>query len=270
MFYPTVEWMSKKYNELNNDLFDNELKGCEFEVFYTGLGANGNFIGFFTFNGVHLFYNEYDRLLYKKVGRKKIYVNRDNFVELCRPVIQFNGHYQATEDAWVNTLIHEMCHYCDAMDGYVQKQAHGPSWKDICRKIEYKTNGKYTISTLINTDEMKDFILDEKIKNRNETRINNKISRMSVYISFLTDNSIIFTTTSNKKLKECILNYGKTDCAEIIESDDNTLIRSLYDHGYKTDFRTYKYYKLINDDEVDKIIRDRQYKYDVLFKLKDN
>lgn len=40
-FKPTIEWMTQKYDELNQELFEGELGHCDFELFTSGKGSGG-------------------------------------------------------------------------------------------------------------------------------------------------------------------------------------------------------------------------------------
>ena len=44
---PTVEWMARKYDEMNQTLFGGELGACSFKIFTTGKGSQGGVLGWF-------------------------------------------------------------------------------------------------------------------------------------------------------------------------------------------------------------------------------
>ena len=44
-FKPTTAWMEEKYAEMNDLLFDGKLMGCDFGIFTTGRGSEGNHCG---------------------------------------------------------------------------------------------------------------------------------------------------------------------------------------------------------------------------------
>ena len=130
-FKPTTEWMSQKYNEMNSQLFDNRLGECNFRIFTTGKGSQGRVLGRFGLDGL----NYKDIRISKYTGKmyipgnwyhSEININKNNFIEVCEPYIELNGNYSATEEGWLNTLIHEMCHYYTYMNGICPKQSHGP------------------------------------------------------------------------------------------------------------------------------------------------
>ena len=47
----TVEWMAKKYEEMNQQLFGGALGACRFKVFTTGKGSQGGTLGWFKITG---------------------------------------------------------------------------------------------------------------------------------------------------------------------------------------------------------------------------
>ena len=40
-FKPNVQWMAKKYKEMNQKLFYGQLGDCDFGIFTTGKGSEG-------------------------------------------------------------------------------------------------------------------------------------------------------------------------------------------------------------------------------------
>lgn len=64
-FKPTVEWMGKKYNEMNMQLFNNELGDCNFAIFTTGRGSEGGVLGWFKITAKNIRANRSDRHMFK-------------------------------------------------------------------------------------------------------------------------------------------------------------------------------------------------------------
>lgn len=133
---PTTSWMKEKYNELNDWLFGGFLGPCQFEVFTTGKGSQGRTLGHFYMNGRGLKYEKYGRrMFYQDWDGSKIYISPQTFYVYCKPVIGLNGNYSATEQALLNTLLHEMCHYYVYYKGIYPTQAHEQNLKIL--HIEY-------------------------------------------------------------------------------------------------------------------------------------
>ena len=109
-FKPNIQWMAKKYEEMNQELFYGQLGDCDFGIFTTGEGSEGNTLGRFKTKGDNIRIDRYSRRIFIN-GWERIYIDRNNFVELCRPTIELNGNYSGTEHGFLATLVHEMCHY---------------------------------------------------------------------------------------------------------------------------------------------------------------
>ena len=67
-FKPTVEWMTARYAEMNNELFGGELGECSFAIFTTGRGSEGGTLGWFKITGRGIYINRYSRKMYKNNG----------------------------------------------------------------------------------------------------------------------------------------------------------------------------------------------------------
>jgi len=120
-FKPTVSWMEEKYKEFNESLFLNSLGDCIFSVKPISDKAYGRF----QLTAPGLYIESWSRRLYVNIPYGQIankYVNSDIFFQEAQPMITLNGNYLATEEAWENTLVHEMCHYYTYKDGRVPKQ----------------------------------------------------------------------------------------------------------------------------------------------------
>lgn len=250
---PTVEWMAKKYEEMNSRLFDNRLGECNFRIFTSGKGSQGSRLGCFGFDSRNIRINIHTRRMFipGTWGHDDIIINQLNF-EICKPYIALNGNYSATEEAWLNTLIHEMCHYYTYMNGRAPKQGHGPEFRSIASYVAANSNGTITIERLASAEKMKNFELDDEFKEKCERRVQNKINRLQCIIIETNSNEHELTLSSNDDVIKKVINYNTNKCKRILWSADSNLIKTLYDFGYKKNFRTYRYWTM-SQDKWDKI-----------------
>ena len=258
-FKPTIEWMTQKYNEMNSQLFDNKLGECNFRIFTTGKGSQGRHLGYFELENRNIRISSYTGRMFipGTWNYSEININKNNFVEVCEPYIALNGNYSATEKGWLNTLIHEMCHYYTYMNGICPKQGHGPEFRQIASYVSYKSNGSITIERLANAEKMSNFELDDEFKEKRERRVQNKINRLQCIIIETKSGEHELTLTSNDDLVRKIIEfnsngYRSNKCKKILWASDPDLIKSLYDLGYKSSMRTYRYWTM-NQDKWDKI-----------------
>ena len=250
-FKPTTEWMAQKYNEMNSQLFDNRLGECHFRVFTTGTGSQGRRLGYFGLKNRNIRVSKYTRRMFipGTWNYNEININKSNFFEVCDPYIELNGNYSATEKGWLNTLIHEMCHYYTYMNGLCPKQGHGPEFRQIASYVSYKSNGTITIERLANAEEMSDFELDKDFKEKIERRNTNKINRLQCIIIETNSDNHELTLTSNDSLLKKIIEINTNgerskNCKRILWTSDSNLIKTLFDLGYKKNLRTYRYWTM--------------------------
>ena len=167
---PTIEWMSEKYDEMNTKLFNGKLDACDFEIFTSGKGSQGRTLGHFCLCSPGLKIKRNGGRMYKpgtwENNYEDIFINADNFYNICHPKIGLNGNYSATEDGWLNTLIHEMCHYYTYMDGWAPKQAHGWEFRNIAYTVSSRSGGLITITRLASAEKMENFELDAEIQQK--------------------------------------------------------------------------------------------------------
>lgn len=260
---PTVEWMREKYDELNSWLFGGELGGCNFNVFTTGDGSQGGTLGWFKLTGNDVYIDRNSRRLYFDGFKKretdngflsilvKTNITRENFVEFCRPTIELNGHYTATEEAWLGTLAHEMCHYYTYMNGICPKQGHGPEFRSIGEAISSRSDGLFTIQRLASAEQMTNFELDDEMKSKREARINNKKSRMIVLLIFTKTGKVELSLSTSEKLIHDIITFNlndrnhrlsKSNISKVITSNDANLVEYFFSRGYRKSFRTYRFW----------------------------
>lgn len=252
----TTEWMAAKYAEMNDLLFGGELGECDFNIFTTGRGSQGGVLGWFKIKGSRIKANRYDRRLFQQDWYgDKTYVTRKNFYTLCRPMIELNGHYSATEDSLLATLVHEMCHYYTYMYGYCPKQGHGPEFRSIAATVSSRSNGVFTVQRVASAEEMKGYELDADMQAKKDARIANKKSKMIVVLVFKKDGKVELTITTSRMVVDEIVEYntrppriGSTRNRDmvnkIITSNDARLVDLFYGMGFRKAMRTYRYWTI--------------------------
>jgi hypothetical protein len=267
-FKPTVEWMARKYDEMNNWLFNGQLGKCDFDVFTTGRGSQGSVLGWFKITGDNIYIDRGSRRMYvgSYFSTVRTYIDRYNFVRICCPKIELNGNYSGLEKAFLATLVHEMCHYYTYMYGYAPKQGHGREFKDIGAIVSSRSEGMFTIQRLASAEDMSNLDLSDEMKAKNEKRLENKKSNIVAIFDFRRNGQVCLTTTSNKPLIEMIVgNYDSIATNKIIVSNDKKLIDFLFSKGYTKNLRTWRYWYVENKDwlntlgdyEIDEYINPR-------------
>lgn len=239
-FKPTTSWMSLKYNELNQKYFNGELGGCYFDIFTTGRGSEGKTLGQFSMLGEGLCYLDFQRHLYVKTDdMHDIYINRENFFKLAKPVISLNGNYSGPENVFLSTLVHEMCHYYTFMDGRIPNKGHGTEFYNIGNKVSARSNGLFTIERLASAEDVSKLKLDDKIVQRKLKRENTKKQKITALFIYRTDGFIGLTTTSNDVLINRIENLVINDDVflKIVKTNDMNVINAIYDYGFKQDMK---------------------------------
>lgn len=248
-FKPNIQWMSEKYHEMNQLLFNGKLGKCNFDIFTKGRGSQGRTLGFFQLQTQTLC-NRYTGRMFVKDFFGTVEISIENFFDICQPKIALNGNYSGTEYAFLNTLVHEMCHYYTYMRGYAPKQPHGTEFKYIAEYVCLKSNGFINIQRLASAEEMENYVLSNEIKEKKSKREENKKSNITAVFDFKTNGEVRLTTTSDKKLIDTICNYDKkvVPSDKIVLSKDINLINLLFEKGYKINFRTWRYYNVENKE----------------------
>lgn len=274
----TVEWLAKKYEEMNSLLFNNRLGECDFNIFTSGSGSQGRILGRFrlsTSRGIK--YNKYNRRMFEEstLTGERTFVDKGNFYVMCHPVIELNGNYMATEKALLSTLVHEMCHYYTYMDGRIPKQAHGSEFRYIAEIVSARSKGGFSIQRLASAEEMADYELDDEIKKKRERRLQNKMAKMSALIVFPQVGPIELTMATNANLISEIVEINKKNNGEdrrgkiiekVVVSNDPRLIEMLCKKGYSSLCRTYRYYEIDNSVLGGRDFLDKNgYEYNVVF-----
>lgn len=233
-FVPNVQWMSEKYDEMNNLLFDGELMECDFGIFTTGEGSQGGVLGWFKMTGKNLNGKRSTRRLFKRYGWDEININRGNFVELCEPRIELNANYHGKEESFLATLVHEMCHYYTYMDGYMPVQAHGREFRQACAMVQAKSNGRFTIQRLASAEQMAGLELSDEMKEKRRKRVENRKSKTTVLIYWDNNGKAKLVTTTDQKLVE---HLKANAYKKLIVSTDPNLFEMLYNLRYRNNMR---------------------------------
>lgn len=262
-FTPTVDWIAEKYFELNEWLFNGKLGNCLFEVYTSGKGMERS-LGHFRFTGKGVKYNKRTRRMYwvdpVYIGPLEVHINAENFVKYTKPMIGLNGNYKRTEHMWLNTLVHEMCHYYTYMNGIVPVQAHGTEFRQIGQIVGIRSNGVFDIKRLCDAENIGE--LDGEIAAKRQARDDKKKNNMTALLVFRTNGDIqLITTTSREVIQKVIDDNNKLICKRIVSSNDINYIEYLWSLGFKHNMRTYRYWPVQGKDLVDEI---KNYDFTVL------
>lgn len=272
-FKPTAKWMEINYQKLNQELFNGELGNCILRPFTKGKGANGNTLGWFkiTRKGVKIRCSS-RRMFFESYWGDDVDITRENFYEMCQPVIELNANYSWFEEDMLATLAHEMCHYYTYMNGVAPKQGHGPEFRSIGELVSSRSNGRFTIQRLASAEQVSRMELDADIKAKNEKRIESKKARLNAIFVFTNIGRIEMTLTSSQNVideitksapKETRYNVKERGFAtKIISSNDPQLIEMLYNKGYRKSMRTYRFWHVEDKPWVKDI---ETYNYTVLY-----
>ncbi len=249
---PTVEWMARKYDEMNQALFGGELGACSFKIFTTGKGSQGGVLGWFRITTNSIRYEKGTRrMFYQGFLGIKTYITQDNFVNLCRPQIELNGNYRWTERAALSTLVHEMCHYYTDMKGLIPRQAHGREFKQIASHVSSLSNGIFTVERLAKAEQMQEMELDNKYVEMKQRRLENKKNKMIVLLIYKDDGQIRLINCNSQTLAESIVSIEKKRNDSTIKmSTNNELKDFLFSKGYRKAFTTYRFWPIENKSWV--------------------
>ena len=251
-FTPTVDWIADKYFELNEWLFNGRLGNCLFEVFTRGEGMETS-LGHFRFTGRGIKYSERTGQMYycPDYGQKEK-IDANNFALYIKPMIGLNGNYKRTEYMWLNTLVHEMCHYYTYMGGRVPVQAHGIEFRQIASIVGIRSNGIFDIKRLTDAENAGE--LDGKIASRRQARDENKKSKMTALFLFMRNGEVrLVTTTKQSLIDEIISRSNERVCKKIVATSDANFIEYLWSLGYKKNMLTYRYWPLENNSVLDEL-----------------
>ena len=256
----TPKWMRKAYNDMNKQLFNGELGDCDFSVFTTGKGSQGGTLGWFKITNRNVKVDRYSRRMVVSNGwGDRTYIDSSNFVSICRPRIELNGNYTATEEALLGTLVHEMCHYYTYMRGVCPKRGHGSEFYTIGRRVADASNGRFTIQRLATAEEMSNYELNAEMQAKRDNRLASKKAKVNAVFVFTESGKVELTMTSSEAVIDEILQCGKVrkeserKPLKIIRSNDADLIDMLFKNGYKRNMRTYRYWNVENKPWVKNI-----------------
>lgn len=263
LFKPTVEWMREKYDEMNAKLFNGMLGECGFSIFTSGRGSNGKVLGYFQMKSPHhLKCDRYTRKMFieYRYSGERVYIDEKTFVLYCYPSISINGNYSGKEEVFLNTLVHEMCHYYTYMNGFVPTQAHGKEFRHIASIVSSRSGGLITIQRLATAEEMSNLELDDDIKLKNNKRLENKKKSLSAVFRFTNSGDVELTTTSSKSLIDKIIlsSIKNSRIRKVVLCNDMELIDVLFVNGYNVNMRKWAYWNVTNKsflsllDTVDK------------------
>ena len=253
-FKPTIDWMTARYAEMNDQLFNGELGECRFAIFTTGRGSEGGTLGWFKITARNIRIRRYNRRMFKYNGWDEINIDRKNFAALCQPQIELNGNYSGTEHGFLATLVHEMCHYYTYMNGYAPKQGHGREFKEIGYLVSSRSNGLFTIQRLASAEQMSELELSDEMKAKREKRLANKKSSIIAIFEFRKNGEIHLTTTSSQKLLNMIVaSHTQGHVIKTLVSNDAALIDLLFSKGYRKNMRTWRYWNVQGKDWLNEL-----------------
>lgn len=252
-FKPNEEWMAKKYNEMNQQLFGGSLGDCDFAIFTSGRGSEGGVLGWFKITGSNVRADRYSRRMFVGGWGTKVLIDKNNFVRLCKPRIELNGNYTGTEQSFLATLVHEMCHYYTYMNGYCPKQGHGREFKEIGQIVSQRSNGMFTIQRLASAEQMSEMELSDEMKSKREKRLSNRKSSVTAVIVFTPEGKIKLSITSNERLVNLIKTTSEGHGEKVIATNNADVIDYLFAKGYKKNMRTWRYWSLEGKPWIDEL-----------------
>lgn len=233
-FKPTVEWMAKKYWEMNEQVFNGELGDCDFGIFTTGRGSEGGVLGWFKITGRNIRVRRSTRRMFFR-GWEDEEITNYNFVELCKPRIELNGNYSGKEESFLTTLVHEMCHYYTYMNGKAPVQAHGREFKMACAMVQSTSGGRFTIQRVATAEQMSGLKLSDEMKEKRQKRLESKKSKTTILVYWDRDGRTKLVTTTSKDLVKMI-KLGKYQ--KLVVSNDGNLFDYLYNEcRYRNNMR---------------------------------
>lgn len=243
-FVPTPQWMKEKYDELNASLFMGRLGECGFNVFTTGRGAGGSVLGWFKITGYGVKIERRNGRMFRENYWDREYINKNNFVDICKPVIELNGNYTGTEHGFMSTLVHEMCHYYTYMDGWAPKQAHGREFREIGYIVAARSQGMFTVQRIASAEQMSELELNDEMKAKKQQRLERKKASVSAIVIYTKDGHVELTISSNKLLIGKIQKFAEDGNLKFYVSNDSDVIEFLFGKGYRKNMRTWRFWYL--------------------------
>lgn len=274
-FKPTVQWISENYAKANQELFGGSLGDCVFKA--EPITSHSRWLGMFSF-GNTVKGNKKNRRLYIEKRRfgnyggfdvQQVYINRDNFFEICKPTITMNTMYSGNEFSLYCTLVHEMCHYYTYMNGHFPVQSHGAEFRQIGQVVQYRSNGEITIQRLASAEQMEGYDLDTEEKARRERQAQNKAAKMKYIIVFKLDGEIRLVSTTLDSVVNTVAVSERKKGSTVIQVRNRELGNAFFDDGYRRSLRRYAYYPLRKNQkalEITEQIISNPDNYDVIIR----
>ena len=260
-FTPTVEWMERNYYLLNDELFDGKLGKCDFKI--DNSKGQWNVLGYFELQNQISYNKQTKRLEFKKNDNSYGKIDYCNFVYVCKPLIALNGNFTGSEYDTTCTLIHEMCHYYNYMNGYAPTRAHGKEFKNACLLVSKKSGGKYTYNNIFNSEESSLRLTDDALnvkKLQDEKKRNRFIKTIKVLIIFRGSETIMLTSSSQKVIDEYIdlwfNNIDNHDAYILLE--DERFNEVIYDLRYRTNIRRVSFFNVTKNKDVMEMVYNIQ------------
>lgn len=153
-----------------------------------------------------------------------------------------NSSYSATEDALLNTLVHEMCHYYTYMYGYCPKQAHGTEFRQIASEVCSRSNGRFVITRLAGAEAMSKHKLDDKVFQRLVDNVYSIFTEMK-------DGAVRLTRAKNKNVIDEIIDYHSRarNAIRTYVYLDGDMSEYFARNGKKHIMRTYRFWTMNGD-----------------------
>ena len=255
-FRPTVDWMSKKYAEINRRIFNWALGRCSFELFTSGRGASGKVLGTFSIKAENLRYSRRTGQLFIHEWGGDVTIDHDNFDIVCHPTIRLNGNYHGKESAFLNVLVHEMIHYATYMNGFMPKQAHGPEFRKLCRQVAVKSEGEFEIGRVASAEDSANLNLDAEVQAKNQRRADNRLKGAVAVMVFRKNGDLELTIANNPSLIRIIANTRSKDpeVDEVVTSHNHDLLSFLVSQGFNKIFRRWKIWRIPDTNPIQKEI----------------
>ena len=231
---PTIDWLQEKYDEANEKFFNGKLGDCDFELNRSASST----LGFFNMK-THMKIERNTRRIYIAdylYDDEKFYLDSENFAEYARPYISINLNYNAPEDAWFDTLVHEMCHYATYCDGYAPKQHHGPEFKSLARRIYRLSDGKIDIARFDKTGKHEiDADVKQKMELRKQKRNRTTAENSKILMRYYSGEYQICIPQTQSILERIVSTWSmRLNIDDIWESNDTGLKYALLENRYST------------------------------------
>ncbi len=187
----TPAWMEEKFNEMNKLLFGGRLGSCRFSLFTTGKGNEGRVRGWFKIHPEPTVFRKCNRdgvQFWYRLGDESFQVSEEDFAYYLNPEILLNGNYIWTEKAALSTLVHEMCHYYQHINGFYPAQTerhytergiywtaskyihHGADFQRIAAMVSAKSNEFFTVGTIMSAEAVEQTDWTDEFREKKKAR----------------------------------------------------------------------------------------------------